>query len=48
MLEACASAIEVLFQPIDLLVLLAAVIIGLIVGVILDKTDKGSFFRAVS
>lgn len=34
MLEAYASAIEILFQPINLLVLLAAVIIGLIVGVI--------------
>ncbi len=34
MLEAYASAIEILFTPINLLVLLAAVIIGLIVGVI--------------
>jgi len=34
MLEAYASAIDLLFQPINLLVLLAGVIIGLIVGVI--------------
>jgi TctA family transporter len=34
MLEAYASALEILFQPINLLVLLAAVIFGLIVGVI--------------
>ena len=34
MLEAYASAIEILFQPINLFVLLAAVTVGLIVGVI--------------